>query len=109
MKKKIIKTISIIIIVLCVIAIIYEVLQYNRPISNLVTYNTIDTLEIKKNAWFVNCVADSGYVYKVTWDQKYGTTKEAYCKAIFKNNETKQVKLIAPWIDAINSLLNKNS
>lgn len=92
-----------IIIIFVIIFVIVKKKDHDKSV-NLTTYNTIDTLKIEESPWKVlSCIKsnDSVYVYKVTWDQKYGVTKTAYCMAIFKNESTNEYKLIAPWLNTV--------
>lgn len=93
----------IIILILIFLFILYKKKEQNQSV-NLTTYKNVDSLQVENNPWelLLNIEPkDTLHVYKVVWDQKYGATKISYCMAVFENKETKQYKLIAPWINTI--------
>jgi len=91
------------IVVLGVLGIGYEI--WNQSYSNgLVNFTSRDSSSTEVSPWILfNSISadDTDGLYEVIWDQKYGTTKKVYCKAIFKNDKTNQFKLIAPWLEAL--------
>lgn len=95
--------VAIVIVVLGLFGIGYVIWDSNS--SNIFWgYNTPDTLKVETNSWETYLTIpekDSVSIYEVTWDQKYGVTKTAYCMAIFKDDKIHQYKLIAPWIDLL--------
>lgn len=103
MNMKKMKLIAIIIVVLGVVGIIYEIWSVNSS-NHLGNFTVQDTLVVDTNPWkpYISIPeGDTGTIYEVIWDQKYGATKTAYCLAIFRNESAKQYKLIAPWISGI--------
>jgi uncharacterized protein YxeA len=97
------KWIAIIIVALAVVGIAYAIWEHNS--SNVFSnYTTQDTVVVETNPWqpYLSVpVGDTESVYEVVWDQKYGTTKTSYCMVVFRNERSKQYKLIAPWLDGI--------
>jgi hypothetical protein len=69
--------------------------EYNRESIGQFTHLPDEDV-IPENEWKVVQQADSISMIKVEWDQKYGATKIAYCRAVFQNST--QFKLVAPWI-----------
>ena len=101
MKKM--KWVAIVIVALGAVGIGYEIWSHNSN-NHLGSYDTLDTSEVETNPWQPYkylTESDSDYVFEVIWDQKYGATKTAYCKAIFKNIKTNQYELIAPWLNSV--------
>jgi len=95
--------IAIVIVALGAVGIGYEIWKNSSP-SFPSNYNTSDTLKVETNSWIPYLSipeGDTDFVYEVTWDQKYGATKKAYCMAIFKDDKLRQYGLIAPWISSI--------
>lgn len=101
--KKWVKWVAIVIVALGVIGIAYEIWSNNTN-NGLVGFSTRDTITVEANPWIPHVaipVEDSDSLYEVTWDQKYGATKIAYCKCIFRNEKTGDYRLIAPWTSFI--------
>ena len=97
------KWIAIVIVALGVVGIIYEI-RNNNSSNHLGNFTVQDTLIVDTNPWkpYLSISSeDTGNVYEVVWDQKYGATKKMYCMAVFRNDQTKQYKLIAPWLTGI--------
>lgn len=91
------------IVALGVIGIGYVIWDYNRPSIRLDNIEP-DSIVISPNPWqeYISIPAeDTGKVFEVTWDQKYGATRREFCRAIFKNDKSMQYKLVAPWITSI--------
>jgi hypothetical protein len=101
MKKN--KWIAIVIIAFGAVGIAYEVWNSNSS-NHLGNFATLDTAKVDPNPWkpYISISeGDTGNIYEVVWDQKYGATKTAYCLAIFRNEQAKQYELIASWISGI--------
>jgi hypothetical protein len=97
------KWIAIVLVALGVTGIAYEVWNQNSS-NGLVGYTSRDSTVIDVNSWksYMSIpVNDTDNIYEVTWAQKYGDTKTLYCMSIFKNEVTKEYKLVAPWLNAL--------
>jgi hypothetical protein len=82
----------------------YAIWDANLPVYLGLNMHGADTLKIEAGEWQPTKAidpADSTHVYRVIWTQKYGDTKVAYCKIVFKNDKTGQYKLVAPWTSGI--------
>jgi len=97
------KWIAIVIVALAGVGIVYVIWDHNS--SNVFSnYSIQDTAIVETNPWepYLSIpVGDTESVYEVTWDQKYGSTKTYFCMAVFRNEHSKQYKLISPWLDGI--------
>jgi hypothetical protein len=61
-----------------------------------------------KNDWVViQSIKDSLSVIKITYQEKYGIEKSAYCMVVFENVKTAEYKCIAPWLGSL--LLQKSN
>jgi|GEM_PF-5727018 len=98
MKRKSIITLISSVTILIIIMII--TISYNKG-NTLGTNWTVDTTTVaEENIWEpYKAISDTSEVYKVTWQEKYGTEKTEYCAAAFKHRKTQDYKLIAPWLD----------
>lgn len=95
------KWIAYVIVALGVVGVVYVIWDQNSSV-NLSNYTVRDTTVIEANPWkpYRNIPeGDTENIYEVSWDQKYGVTKKKYCTAVFRNEQSKQYKLIAPWLD----------
>ena len=97
------KRIAYVIVALAVVGIAYTIWSSNRS-NTFTNYSTLDTVSIDANPWqpYLNIpVGDTDNVYEVSWDQKYGSSKAAYCMVVFRNEKSRQYKLVAPWLDGL--------
>jgi len=97
--------IIIIVAIVAVLGVCYVIVETNRPVYFVgVASKQADAQKIEPSAWQPDkAIApdDSTHVFRVTWSQKYGSLRTAYCKVVFKNDKEKQYKLIAPWMTSI--------
>jgi hypothetical protein len=97
------KWIAIAVVVLGAACIAFEIWNQNSS-NGLVGYTSIDSTVIDMNPWKAYMsipVSDTDDIYEVTWAQKYGDTKVVYCTCIFRNEVSKEYKLVAPWLNAL--------
>jgi hypothetical protein len=98
-----VKWVVIAIVILGGIGIAYEIWNQNSSVD-LSNYTNRDSVVIETNAWepYLNIPeGDTESIFEVTWDQKYGATKTSFCMIVFRNEQAKQYKLVAPWLDGV--------
>lgn len=77
------------------------VYRYMKGIVILIPTEPVEDNYIEQpNEWQPYMAISPGeeMAYRVTWTEKYGMTKTAYCNVIWRNDKEDQYKLTAPWI-----------
>lgn len=80
------------------------VLHYNtkkQDIPDRAPWNPPVT-QIEKNDWELENSINKpdSFCLKITFQEKYGNLVTLYCMALFRNDKTRQYKLVAPWYNS---------
>ena len=95
------QTKAIIFIIALLSFIIGTIYICNNPNNiTLIDLNSPKDSIIQINPWQpYKSIQDTNYIYRVTWQEKYGNEKTQLAMVIFKNTKTNDYKLVAPNID----------